>query len=262
MHPLLFELPILGGVKIYTYGVLAALGFLVGMWWIHHEARRVGEDSARATDLVFYIIIAAIVGSRIAHVLLADWDHFRAEPLSFFRIWEGGLVFHGGLIGAIGMAIVFVRKHRRSFWIYADIFAPAIAVGHAIGRLGCLAAGCCHGLPVTGRSPWWALIFPPDPHSFAPASIPLYPTQLLESAGEFTIFLGLVLLRYRTRFAGQLFACYLIGYGCLRFFIEPLRSAESRDYLIGQTLSSGQEISLLIVVAAVVIWIVRGRRYA
>lgn len=262
MHPLLFELPILGGVKIYTYGVLVALGFLVGMWWVHHEAQRADEDPALATDLVFYIIIAAIVGSRIAHVALADWDHFRAEPLSFFRIWEGGLVFHGGLIGAVGMAIVYVRRHRRSFWTYADIFAPGIAIGHAIGRLGCLAAGCCHGLPVIGRHPWWAIVFPTDLHSFAPPDVPLYPTQLLEAAGEFAIFLLLVCLRYRTRFTGQLFACYLIGYGFLRFFLEPLRGAESRDYLIGRTLSSGQEISVLIIVAAVVIWIVRGRKHA
>lgn len=260
MHPVLFEIPIFGGLRIYTYGVLVALGFLAGMWWVSHEAKRVGEDPSKATDLVFYIIIAAIVGSRIAHVLLADRAHFLAEPLSFFRIWEGGLIFHGGLIAAILTAIWYTRRHRRSFWVYADIFAPAIALGHAIGRLGCLAAGCCHGLPVPGGDHWWAIVFPPNALSFAPPGVPLYPTQLFEAGGEFLIFLTLITLRHRIRFAGRLFALYLMIYGLLRFLVEPLRGTETRDHLISNTLSAGQEISVLAIVLAVVIWIARGKR--
>ncbi|MBI2346738.1 MAG: prolipoprotein diacylglyceryl transferase, partial [Deltaproteobacteria bacterium] len=252
-------IPIFGGLKIHTYGVLVALGFLVGMWWVSHEAEQVGEDPRRATDLVFYIIIAAIVGSRIAHVLLIERDRFLADPLMIVRIWEGGLVFHGGLVGAVAVSIWYTRRHGRSFWRYADLFAPAIALGHSLGRLGCLAAGCCHGAPVAAAH-WWTLTFPPNPQGSAPPGLPLYPTQLIESSGEFLIFLFLVLFRRRLRVPGQLFACYLFLYGILRFFNEGLRGEETRYYLIGHQWTAAQEISLLAVSAAALLWVWCGRR--
>jgi phosphatidylglycerol---prolipoprotein diacylglyceryl transferase len=259
MHPVLFEIPFFGGLTIYTYGVLVALGFLAGMLWVGYEAKRVGEDPARATDLVFYVILAAIIGSRIVYVLVSDRQHFFQDPLSFFRIWEGGLVFYGGLIGATAVSIWYTRYHRRSFWVYADIFSPAIALGHAFGRIGCLMAGCCHGRPAPMET-WWTLNFPVHAQGFAPPGIPLYPTQPMESLTALTIFLVLFLLRRFQRFRGEMFVYYLALYGCARIVLEQYRGDAVRGHLLGGLLSTSQLISIGLLVAAAGIWCWQRRR--
>ena len=147
MHPILFEIPLFGGITIYTYGVLTALGFLSGMMWVNYEAKRVGANADRALDLVFYIIVASILGARATYVLVSDSSQFFSDPLSFFRIWEGGLVYYGGFIGALAMTIWYTHRHHMSFLLYADILATALPLGHAIGRLGCIMAGCCFWRP-------------------------------------------------------------------------------------------------------------------
>ncbi|MBI4367622.1 MAG: prolipoprotein diacylglyceryl transferase [Deltaproteobacteria bacterium] len=259
MHPVLFEIPLFGGLRIYTYGVLVALGFLVGMWYVSREAKRLGQSPAEATDLVFYLIIAAILGSRLMYVIVEEWQAFLDRPWIFFRLWEGGLVFHGGLIAAVAVAVGYTRYKRRSFWTYADLFAPAIALGHGIGRIGCLAAGCCHGRQAAGAH-WWTLVFPKTPYGFAPPDVPLYPTQPMESLGAFTLFVILFCLRRRLAGNGRLFAVYLFGYSCLRLLVEPLRGVAARNFILGDLVTTGQIISILLLLAAAAIWIARGRR--
>lgn len=258
MHPVLFVIPIFGGLPIHTYGVLVALGFLLGMWWVNHDAKRIGIDPAKATDLVFFIIIAAIIGSRLMYMLLTDRQRFFSDPLSLLRIWEGGLTFYGGVIASVAMAMWYTRRHRAPFWRYADLFAPGIALGHAVGRLGCLAVGCCHGRVADGPH-WWTLTFPQNPQSFAPPAVPLYPTQLIEAVGELSIFLILLLMRRRIHLPGRLFTCYLFGYGLVRFFTEPMRSDQSRDFLFGHLWSMSQLVSVIAIVGAPVIWCTRRR---
>jgi phosphatidylglycerol:prolipoprotein diacylglycerol transferase len=243
MYPVLFKIPIFGGITIYSYGVMVALGFLAGMIWVVRESKRVGQDPARAMDLTFYIILAAIVGSRVLNVIISDWDRFLRDPLMIFRIWEGGLIFYGGLIASLAVAAWYVRRHRMPFLITSDIFAPAIALGHAFGRIGCLLAGCCFGRPV---SSWFSISFPTDVHSFAPGGISLYPTQLMEAGGELMNFFILAAFRRHKRFDGQIFATYLMLYAVLRAFVEYFRGDVERGFVVEPWLSTSQFISIFL----------------
>lgn len=252
MFPLLFEIPVFGGVKIYTYGVLVALGFVAGIWWTTREGRRVGIKSDFILDLSFYIIIAALVGSRILYILI-DWKRYVEHPIDVIKIWEGGLVFYGGFIGAVATSVYYIRKHRHGFLKVADIFMPGLALGHAIGRLGCFAAGCCYGRQ-TDPSSWWSVVFPSNPFSLAPAGLPLIPSQLLESAAELLIFLFLAFMGRRKKFDGEIFLLYLVLYSVSRSFLETLRGDSLRGFLIPGILSTSQFISIILVILAAIIY--------
>lgn len=253
MYPVLFTIPLFGGITIHTYGVMVALGFVAAIVWITYESRRLGQDPARAMDLVFYVILSAIVGSRILHVAIAERDRFFANPLMIFKIWEGGLVFYGGLIAALAVGIWYVRRHRMPVLLSCDIFAPAIAIGHAVGRVGCFLAGCCYGRPVPHEA-WYALTFPPLPKTFAPTGVALYPTQLMEAGGELLIFLALVVLRRWKRFDGQLMATYLMLYAVVRSFNEYFRGDAERGFVIGEWFSTSQFISVLMFAAGAALY--------
>lgn len=249
MHPILFKIPLFGlfgheYLPIYSYGVMVALGFLAGSWYVSRQAKAQGEDPAKALDLVFYILIAAILGSRILHVLVAERERFFENPLYLFRIWEGGLVFYGGLIASLLVSVWFFRKHKLPALKFCDFFAPAIALGHAIGRQGCFLAGCCHGHPLLAQA-WYTITFPYNPDSLAPSGVPLYPTQLIESAAEFLIFLGLHWVLKRKKFDGQVIALYLMLYALARFFIEFWRGDIDRGFVFGGGLSTSQLIALI-----------------
>lgn len=257
MYPVLFTIPILGGLKLHAYGLLVALGFLAGLFWVGREARRLGEPANKLMDLSFYIILAAIVGSRLFYVF-SEGQEFWNHPLDFFKIWEGGLVFYGGLIGAVLVSVWFLRKHRLNFWKVADIFMPGVALGHAIGRVGCFAAGCCYG-KAAPEGLNWAVTFPENPDNLAPAGIPLYPTQLMEAGGELVIFLILVLFRKKKKFDGQVLLLYLILYSILRGLLEIFRGDLARGFVYDHTLSVAQLISGLMVLASVILWVLRSR---
>lgn len=259
MFPLLFEIPLFGGIRIYTYGVLVAAAFVVGILWTLREARIAGAHPDRVLDLSFYVILAALVGSRILYIL-EEWERYAAEPLSIFRIWEGGLVFYGGLIGAILVSVWYVQKHRLGFLATADLFMPGVSLGHLIGRLGCFSAGCCYGRE-TDPSSLWAVVFPPHRYSLAPPGVPLIATQLIEAAVSLAVFFFLLQVRRRKRFTGQVFLIYLIVYGLARAALEPLRAEMVRGSLLGSWLSPSQGISLLLVLLAAVAYF-RFRRTA
>jgi len=196
-------------------------------------------------DLAFYLLIAALVGSRVFYVL-TSWEEFRDNPVDIVRFWRGGLVFYGGLVFAFATGTWYVRKHRLNFIRLADLFAPSIPLGQALGRLGCFSAGCCYGKP-TGVP--WAVTFT-DPDSLAPLGVPLHPTQLYESAATFGIFLVLRAMRLKPRFQGKLFWYYLLFYSTARFVIEFFRN-DPRGWVIPQTLSSAQAVGLIVIPAAI-----------
>jgi len=254
MYPVLFTIPIFGGITINTYGVMVALGFVVGIFWVVRESKRLGESPAKALDLIFYILIAAIVGSRILHVAISERSQFLSNPLMIFQVWRGGLVFYGGLIASVAVSVWYVRRHKMPFLITLDIFAPAIAIGHAVGRIGCFFAGCCHGLVMDHRA-WFSLVFPANPNTFAPTGVPLYPTQLMEVIGEVTIFSILVLLRHFKRFDGQILATYLMLYAIMRYFNEFFRGDIQRGFLVEPWLSTSQFISILVFAIGVAMYI-------
>lgn len=252
MFPLLFEIPIFGGVKIYTYGVLVALGFVLGIWWTIREGKRVGIRSEFVLDLAFYIIIAALVGSRILYIFI-DWKRYVEHPVDVIKIWEGGLVFYGGFIGAVLTSVYYIRKHNQGFLRVADIFMPGLALGHSVGRLGCFAAGCCYGRPADAGS-WWSVIFPSNPYSLAPAGVPIVASQVLESATAFLIFLVLAFFSRRKKFDGEIFLLYLILYSVSRSYLETLRGDSVQGFLIPHVLSTSQAISIVLVILAGIIY--------
>jgi phosphatidylglycerol:prolipoprotein diacylglycerol transferase len=242
MHPVLIRF---GPLTIHTYGVLVAAGFLLGLALAVKQAKKEGIPQERIIDIGFYVLVAAIIGSRLLFVAV-NAGHYLKHPLDIFKIWEGGLVFYGGLILAIPSALWYIRKHNLDAWRITDIFAPSLAIGHAVGRIGCFAAGCCYGrlaeLP-------WAVTFH-DPECLATTGIPLHPTQLYESAGEFLNFLILITLRRYQSFKGQLFWTYILLYSVLRFAVEFFRGDEARGYLFGG-ISVSQGISVIMGVVAI-----------
>jgi phosphatidylglycerol:prolipoprotein diacylglycerol transferase len=251
MHPVLFTIPLAGGLKVHAYGLMVAVGFLAALAWVRRQARHEGVSPQAMTDLAFWLMIAAIVGSRIAFIIV-DWRYYVRDPFAALRIWEGGLVFYGGLIGCILTAWYYLRRHQLNFWQVADIFMPGVALGHAFGRIGCFLAGCCYGKTCDARA-WYAVTFPGLPESLAPPGVPLYPTQLIESAANFLVF---ALLAWRSRkkaFDGQILLLYLITYAILRGAIELLRGDRERGFVLQGWLSTSQLISLILLVAALLV---------
>jgi phosphatidylglycerol:prolipoprotein diacylglycerol transferase len=257
MHPILFEIPkieigswVIGPIPIRLYGLMIGIGFLLGIWLASRRAKKEGIDPDRILDMGVYLLLAAVIGSRILYVL-TNLNEFARNPLDAFAIWKGGLVFYGGLLAAIPVGMWYVRKHQLPFWKTGDIFAPYIALGHAFGRLGCFFAGCCYGAPCSGS---FCLVFT-DPHSLAPQGVPLYPTQLMESGGEFFNFLVLlVLYRYR-KFDGQIFWLYPLLYSVLRFTVEFFRGDTARGLYFGGAVSTSQIIAVgMFIVSLAMLW--------
>jgi phosphatidylglycerol---prolipoprotein diacylglyceryl transferase len=256
MYPRLLEL---GPVTLYTYGVLLAAAFLVGLKLATSRAHRRGLDGNRILDLGIYIIIAALVGSK-ALMIVVDFEYFRQNPTDVLTLARSGGVFYGGLIVAFLVAVWYVRRHGLPVWPVGDAFAPGIALGHAVGRMGCLMAGCCFGSPT--ELPW-GITFT-DPYAAAnvgtPLHVPLHPTQFYEAAAELGIFAVLLASERSGRyFAGRTFWLYILLYGVARFVIEFFRG-DPRGMLLG--LSTSQFISLLIVPLAVVMLVRLSRRPA
>lgn len=249
MHPILFEIPEffgIGPIPIRLYGLMIGIGFLLGIWLASRRAKQEGINPDRILDMGVYLLLAAIIGSRILYVLI-NLPEFRNNPLDVFAIWKGGLVFFGGLLAAVPVGFWYVRKHRLPPWKTADIMAPYIALGHAFGRLGCFFAGCCFGSACDGP----LCITFTDPQSLAPLGVPLYPTQLMESGGEFLIFGLLLLIRQRKAFDGQVFWFYPLFYSILRFVVEEFRGDAARGLYFGGLLSTSQLIAIAMAAASV-----------
>jgi len=243
MHPFLFKI---GNFSIYTYGFFLATGFAAGLLLAKSEAKRLGQNPDKIMDLAFYILISAIIGSRLLYVL-TNLETFIKDPVGIFRIWEGGLVFYGGFIAAMITAIVLLKKWNMDLWTIADLTAPSIAAGQFLGRIGCFSAGCCYGkicdLP-------WAIVFR-NPDSLAPVGIPLHPTQLYHAFSNLIIFFFLWFYRKRTKFKGQLFWLYILLYGITRAFVEIFRG-DFRGYTFFNILSISQIIGLTMAIIAII----------
>lgn len=247
MHPILFEIPridlgswTIGPIPIRLYGLMIGIGFLVALWFASRRAKKEGIDPERIMDMGVYLLLAAIVGSRLLYVLV-NLQEFSRNWLDVFAIWKGGLVFYGGLIGAVAAGIWYIRRHDLPLWRTADIVAPYIALGHMFGRFGCFFAGCCYGAPChTSLCVTFA-----DPHSLAPLGIPLYPTQLFEAGGEFMNFLLLLMLYRHRKFDGQVFWLYPALYSILRFVVEFFRGDAARGLWFGGFISTSQIIAIV-----------------
>ena len=228
MHPIAFNL---GPLTIRWYGVMMALAFLVGLWTAGRRAPQSGIHAERIVDLGPWLILGSVLGARILYVISYWREEFAGKPLAeFFMIHHGGLVFYGGLLGAVLAVILYVRARKLPLWTVADILAPSIALGYVIGRIGCLLNGCCYGracdLP-------WALRFPEghETHPIGLAGTPVHPTQIYDAVLNLGLYFLLASLSRRKKFEGQVFAVYLLCYAVTRSFVELFRGDYTADHL-------------------------------
>ena len=229
---------------LHTYGVLVATAFLAGLWMTTRLGKAAGLNSDAVMNLGIYCALAAIVGAKVM-MFLVDVPYYTEHPgevFSFSTLQAGG-VFYGGLLGALAVAWWYMRKTHLPALRTADIFAPGIALGHGIGRLGCFSAGCCWG--VKSSLPWAVTFTNPVANQLVgvPLGVPLHPTQLYESFAEFLIF-GILYWRIRKAHStGAIISLYLMLYGTARFVVEFFRFHEQGN-LWGGPLDTSQWISI------------------
>jgi len=263
MHRYLFKL---GAVTVYSYGALLALAFLLGTVWAAQRAKRYAIDRNTLVDLVLVILIFSLIGARIFFVFL-EWDYYRLHLADALKIWEGGLVFYGGLLAGLAAAAGFIRVKKMRFSAVADVLSPPIALGIAIGRLGCFLNGCCWG-KISFR---WGICFPardnPGPFAqqvyaglispHAACSLPVLPTQLYEAVACLMICLVLLRIERHAHAEGSLFWTLVLLYAVFRFFIEGVRYYEPCFILGSLTVSQLISIALSAVAAAMLVCRVR-----
>jgi phosphatidylglycerol:prolipoprotein diacylglycerol transferase len=218
MFPIFFHA---GPIVLHTYGLMIALGFILAYQVARGEFRRrgmVGADGEmpQLETSVWHIMIGALIGARVAYTILNGWTDFLADPLSFFKIWEGGLVFYGGAIGGFIGLLIASRRWPGTLLRMTDAFAAPLLLGQAFGRIGCFSAGCCYGRPTSAP---WGVTFT-NPNALAPLYEKLHPTQLYESFGVLVLFLIALALSRRVREVGWLTVFYCVSYGVLRFAVE------------------------------------------
>jgi len=246
MYPKLFSI---GSFFIPTYGVLVALGFLAGLLITMRLATRAGLSADKVTNLAVYCAIAGVLGAKL-FMFLFDWSYYWQNPGEIFTMGtlQAAGVFHGGFIAALVVAFFYMRKHKLAVLPTMDIFAPGVAIGQAIGRLGCFAAGCCWGrecdLP-------WGVHFRSDFAAPVPLDKALHPVQLYESFANFLLFALLYKLSARAHRPGKIIGLYLVIYSTVRFCVEFFRNHEQSLIL---NLSLTQWISLgLLALGAVIL---------
>ena len=252
MHPVLLQI---GSLTIYTYGVLAAIGFLVGLWLAYRQAPRAGLNPHRIWDLGIYGILFALLISRV-WLILSSWAYYIARPSEIFSIatFQSAGTFYGGILGGILWVILYTRFQKMPLLAVMDIVAAPVALGHAIGRVGCFVAGCCYGKPTS--LPWGVTFTNPVAEKIAgtPLNVSLHPTQLYEAAAEFLNLVFLIWLGARQRFDGQLVGAYFFLYGIERGTIEFFRDDPGRTMLLHDTVSLMQVISVGLIVVGASLW--------
>ena len=260
MHPRLLELPWtiprFGTITVYTYGVLLAAAYLLGLQLALKRAKARHLDSTRVMDLGIYIIISALVGAKLL-LLVTDFQTFKSNPAELLNLLREGGVFYGGLIVAVTVALWYIRRVGLPLWTTCDVFAPGIALGLIIGRFGCFFAGCCFGKPTSVP---WAITFT-DPFAAAnvgtPLNVPLHPTQLYEAGANFVILAFLLATeRFGRKFAGRTFWLYMLLYAVSRYVIEFYRGDERGN--VGP-LSTSQFVSVILAPLAVAMLVYLGR---
>jgi phosphatidylglycerol:prolipoprotein diacylglycerol transferase len=259
MHPILIDL---GFFSLPTYGVLLAAGVLLALWTIKRRADGAGLDGSRIVDFALRLVIWALLGAKILLVII-EWRRYLGDPSQLFGLIRAGGVFLGGFIAAVIAAIIMLRRYQLTVLSTFDVIVPSLALGQAIGRVGCLMAGCCWGrecdLP-------WAITYT-DPVAAAnvgsPLHVALHPFPAYAALFNFSVFLLLSWLYARRPAPGRVFASYLVVYGIGRFLLEFSRGDEVRGLYLNSTVSTSQLITgaLVVIGASMHVWISRrGKR--
>lgn len=245
----------LGSVTVYSYGVMLFLSFVLGVEIVRRRSRSIGVDSRTINRLALWILAAILIGSRVLYVAF-HWSEFRGDLIGTVALWRGGLaglVFNGGFVTAVVAGLVFFRVHRLPALKMLDFFAPAVALGEGLTRIGCFLNGCCFGRPTDS---FLGVVFPPGcPAGAAFPGQPIHPTQLYSSLAGFALF-GMVLILERLRLPdGSVFATLLIPYSLFRFAIDFVRHhTTGADFWGNQIIAAGTAV------VGVVMLITIGRR--
>lgn len=259
MHPVLFTI---GSFPIRSYGVAMALAFLLGIWLARRRAASQGIDPDVIIDFAFYVIIFSIVGARAVYVAL-HWSYFHLYPAEIFSIWDGGLAQYGGVLAGLVTGLVYFARKGIDPWRGADIVAPSVALGIAIGRIGCFLNGCCFGEPCALP---WAVTFPPASHAaelFPGRAV--HPTQLYESAAALVILAVLLRVDRSKPFHGFTLWLFVILLAIFRFAVDPIRQYDAASIAVrtGDVVLTTNQITgiVLVVVSAGFMWFLsrRGR---
>lgn len=287
MFPKLFTIPLLNW-PIHTYGLLIVTGFLLALYCAYRQAERIGHYANDVLDFGFWALVGGLIGSRVLFIAVEWRDFFILEPWtlipavgikipSIFAIWKGGLVIWGGILGGFVALYFFCRKRSIRMWEFADMVVLGVPLAQTIGRLGCLAAGCCYGHPVYHLNEAGQVIadlplamrFPPGSMAYSGmlssaspsevnlmqslgTTVPLFPSQLAEAFGTMFIFAVLLLVYRRKWFHGQVIIAYAALYSVVRSALEILRGDDARGFVIDGVLSTSQFISLIVVLFAII----------
>ena len=254
MYPKLLDL---GPISIYSYGLLLVSAYLIGLQLAVSRGRARGLDGNRVMDLGIAIIVAALVGAKLL-LFFVDFDHFTEDPTELWTLLRSGGVFYGGFLLAVGVAFWYMKRHAMPLWTTCDAFAPGIALGQAVGRVGCLLAGCCYGKPTDLP---WAVTFTDSlaaSNVGTPLGVSLHPTQLYESLATLLILIFLLVWERKGHaYAGRTFWTYLFLYPTARFVIEFYRG-DPRGTVF-DLLSTSQFVSVMIVPISIAMLIVLAR---
>lgn len=260
MHPIAFHS---GVFTVHWYGVMMAVAFIIGLWTASRRAVRDGINPERIVDLGPWLIVGTIIGARAVYVITYWNDSFAGQSFwEIFRVWNGGLVYYGGLIGAALACLIYVRWKGLPTWKTADALTPSIPLGYVFGRIGCFLNGCCFGKPCSlpwavrfpNQSPAWYQQFHEHLIGEFARSLPVHPTQLYDSLLNLVLYLGLAWLYRRKKFDGEVFGGYLVCYALTRSFVESFRGDYPPDH-IHAGLTSAQVLSVAILATgAVLLW--------
>ena len=227
MHPIIAKI---GPFTIYSYGMMVAIAFLFGIFIARLEAVRKNIKQDLVYDFSFYLIIGSIIGARVYYILFFDISGLLKNPITIFKMWQGGLSIHGGILAGVVTGLIFSRLKKISFWVLADLVSPSIILGQAIGRIGCYLNGCCPG-------------------------INNQPTQIYELILDSIGFLLLWNLRKKIKIKGGLFLLYLMVYAVIRIIVSRFRA--DNLYLWNTSLTLADITSVIMFITGMALFIIK-----
>lgn len=247
-----------GPFAVHWYGVIIGAAVLIALWLCVREGQRQGIDEDHFYSFLLWALPVAIICAR-AYYVAFQWSYYAAHPSEIIAIWDGGIAIYGGIIGGAIVLYFYCQRYHLPVWLMLDIVAPTVLLGQAMGRWGNFINQEAFGKVTTRASlvaahlPSWLI------NQMKVGGYYRIPTFLYESLWDFTGFVIIMLLRHRFHLfkRGEIALSYLVWYGCGRFVIEGMRTD---SLMIGSTIRVSQLLSLILVVAALVIWVVRRRR--
>jgi phosphatidylglycerol:prolipoprotein diacylglycerol transferase len=258
MHPILFHI---GSYAVHTFGVMLMIAFIAAAYRAYHTAAKLSgtpgsPDPTDVLDVSVWVILAGVAGARALFIAI-DWDQYRGHPGTWLAIWEGGISFHGALIGGLIAVAVFTIRRHISFLKLVDLLAPSLMLGYAIGRIGCFFNGCCYGMPTS--MPWGVRFWDDTRNAW---TVPSHPTQIYSSLMSFAFLAVLTRIERHKSFDGQLLGWYLIFAGIERFIMEIWRAGYTSTGIMAFGLTDVQYLCMVVGAIGAVTLVVLRRRHS